>query len=213
MSSKYAKKIKELKNKSNFSIYVKKYGSKEIKLRVISNKDLNNKKLISSLTRWRGRESFWFAQQFNVTYMRTRKWLEDLVIKNPDRILFAVEDDKGKLYGHLGFYRYRARDNSCELDNVVRGLQEISGLMTDCVNALVKWGFENLGVDVLYLTTFDDNLRAISLYKRCHFKKINKIPLKKIRKNNELQWVKIPNRQREKAKRFYARMVFKNPLI
>lgn len=209
MSFKYSKKIRELKDKPGFSIYVKKYGSNSIRLRVISTKDLGRGKLIAKLTHWRRRESFWFAQQFNVTIVRTKKWLRNLVIDNPDRVLFAVEDDKGKLYGHLGFYRFRARDNSCELDNVVRGENDIPGLMTDCVNTLVKWGFKNLGISALYLTTFDDNIRAVNLYKRCSFKKVAKIPLKKIRKNNESQWVKIPYKQRSNAQRFYARMVLK----
>ena len=209
MGSEYHKKIKELKDKSNFAISVKKYDSTAIKLRVISTKDLNNKNLVNNLTKWRSRESFWFSQQFKVTSARTKKWLGDLVINNPDRILFAVEDNAGKLYGHLGFYRYRTQDNSCELDNVVRGSKDIPGLMTDCVNCLIKWGFKNLEVSVIYLTTFDDNLRAANLYKRCGFKKIRKIPLKKIRKNDELQWVKIPNKLRGQAQRFYARMALK----
>lgn len=207
--SKYARKIKELKNRPNFSIKVGKYDSKLIKLRVINHRDLRNKNLIQKLSNWRAVNSQWFANIFKVTTERTKKWLRDLVINNPDRILFAIEDNNGKIYGHLGFYRYRAWDNSCELDNVVRGIRGFPRLMTDSVNRLIKWGFENLGIDVLYLTTFDDNLRAINLYKRCGFKKIRKIPLVKMRKNNELQWVKILSRERNKAQRFYARMVLK----
>lgn len=208
--SKYAEKIKDLKNQSSFSINIGKYNSKLIKLRVINHTDLKNRTLIHKLSDWRTRDSHWFANIFKVTVKRTKKWLRDLIINNPDRILFVIEDNNGKIYGHLGFYRYRARDNSCELDNVVRGEKDFPGLITDCVNILIKWGFKNLGISRLYLTTFDDNLRAINLYKRCKFKKTRKIPLVKIRKNNELQWVKIPYRERGRAKRFYARMVLKS---
>lgn len=206
--SKYAKKLRELKSCSNFSIGVGKYDEHIIKLRVISRKDLANKKLISNFSAWRERESHWFSQNFKVTHVRTKKWLDKLVVNNSDRVLFAIEN--GKCYGHLGFFRYRKNDNSCELDNVVRGVSDIPGLMTDCVRILVTWGFENLGIDKMFLTTFTDNTRALNLYKRCGFKTIGKIPLKKIRKNNEIHWIKIPRSEMQNAKRFYVRMKYAN---
>lgn len=208
--SKYASTLSRIKNSSNFSLKVKKYGKSDIKLRTISSKDLVNKRLVRHISNWRRRESYWFSQQFKVTFEGTRKWLDKLVINNPDRVLFVIEDRGGKYYGHLGFFRYRARDNSCELDNVVRGVADIKGLMTDSVQALVKWGFENLGISQMYLTTFADNQRAVNLYMRCGFKITRKIPLKKIKKNNEIHWLKIPRSGMSKAKRFYVRMKYSN---
>ncbi|KKR88162.1 MAG: hypothetical protein UU34_C0001G0159 [Candidatus Curtissbacteria bacterium GW2011_GWA1_41_11] len=205
--SKYAKQLRRLKINHGFKIKVGNYESLTINLRVLSSADLNNKYLIKKLSEWRHRESHWFASQFSVTFSRTKNWLRESVINNPDRILFTIEDNKGKFYGHLGYYRYRSSDNSCELDNVVRGLNEIPGLMTDSVNALISWGFKNLGVDLMYLTTFSDNERAINLYRRNGFRITRKIPLKKIQKNNEIQWVKIPINEKTGAQRYYTRMV------
>ncbi|MEK7581036.1 MAG: GNAT family protein [Patescibacteria group bacterium] len=205
--SHYSSKINALKKRPKFVIKVGKIHSIIIFLRVINNADVENKILIKNIALWRRREAFWFGDTFKVTVKRTKKWLKDLVIDNQDRILFAIEDEYGRFYGHLGFYRYRRRDNSCELDNVVRGLKNIPGLMTTCVTTLVSWGFKNLNIDRLYLITFNDNVRAVNLYKRCGFKTVRKIPLMETVVNGDVKWVKLPKSANGVADRSYVRMV------
>ena len=205
----YLTKLRELKNKPGFSIKVKKYNNKSIVLRVLTYEDLKNRTVIQNLSDWREKHSFWFGGGFKVTNARTRKWLKDLVLDKDDRILFMIEDQEGNSWGHLGFNRFDPKDNSCELDNVVRGTSGISGLMTDCVEAIVKWGFGNLKIENMYLSTYLDNKKAIALYKRCGFVQIGKVPLKRIRRDGELVWVEAEKESKTGARRYFAKFKFK----
>lgn len=207
MISTYIKKLNELKNKPSFLIKLQKFDSTPIYLRVVTTRDLDNKSLVRKLSTWRRKNELWFPRIFKVTDKRTRNWLQNFVIDKPDRILFMIEDDNGKTYGHLGFYRYKPQDNSCELDNVIRGLKTMPGLMTHCIDSLIKWGYSNLKIDTFYLTTFADNKKAVNLYERCNFRKIDRlIPLKRVRDGNEVAWEEIGDGKMAKAQRYYLRM-------
>lgn len=180
-------------------------------LRPLGKRDIESKALIRNLGLWRAKNSRWFPSKFKVTSARTKKWLDELVVNNTDRILFIIEDEKNKQYGHLGFYRYDQSNNSCELDNVVRGVVDVAGLMTKCVNALVAWGFANLGIDHIYLTTFEDNEKALKLYRRCGFKIYKRVGLVKKKKGNEYVWEKAKNQKSSKFARYEIKMVQTKP--
>lgn len=212
MMSKYIKKLKTLKVSHEFSISVKTIGDKKVKLRVLTAKALSSKKTIHNLAIWRDKNSYWFGDKFKVTNARTKKWLRELVLQKEDRILFMIEDSFGKQYGHLGFNRYNGEDNSCELDNVVRGIDEIPGLMTDCVKSILRWAFKNLGIDYIYLTTFADNDKAVGLYRRCGFKIKGKIPLKDVKHNGNFSWQQIDEKEKKKSQRYYLRMKLKSAI-
>lgn len=202
----YTKTIRIVKNKENFSIPFHKEKRLAIILRPIQKKDIEDEKIVKALASWRKKYSRWFPSQFKVTTSGTKRWLENLVVNNPNRILFLIEDNRGKIYGHLGFYRYNKEDNWCELDNVVRGITDLPGLMTKSVEALTKWGFENLGISKLYLTVFADNKHAIDLYKRCGFVEFENIPLQRIIKGDSIYWEKADDSK--KAERYNLRMVY-----
>lgn len=209
MKPQYIRKIDRLKSRPDFYIPVGKYGNKKIRLRVLTENDLEDKFVISNLSRWRDKHSYWFGGKFKITHARTKKWLRDLVLKKADRILFMIEDQNGKGYGHLGFNRYIPADNSCELDNVIRGIEDIHGLMTDCVKVIVAWGFKNLDFDKLHLITFKDNEKAVNLYKRSGFRIVGTIPLKQVKHDGEISWKEIARDEKIKPQRFYVRMKFK----
>lgn len=206
MISIYAKKVEEVKTKPKFKLFLGNVGKKKIYLRPIGKNDLQDKKLISNLAKWRRKYQIWFPGQFKVTLKGTKVWLDKLVISNPDRILFMIEDDSKNQYGHLGFYRYSAQDKSCELDNVIRGSAQIPGLMTTACRKLTTWGFANLGIKKLYLTVFADNEKAIGLYERCGFCEIERIPLEKVVKDNGVYWEET--KEKSKAQRYNLRMVY-----
>lgn len=206
MNSTYVKKIEQVKGDPNFRLLLGKFGKNRLILRPVGSKDLKNRVLIACLADWRRKYSMWFPGQFKVTLNGTRAWLDKLVVGNPDRILFVIVDEKGKVYGHLGFYRYDSRNKSCELDNVVRGSNDFPGMMTMACKQLTIWGFDNLSIKKLYLTVFADNERAITLYKRCGFKEMKKIPLKKVTKDNGVYWEEAA--KNDKVQRYNLRMKY-----
>lgn len=204
--SEYAVIIERIKKQKTFRIPIGIYNSVDVELRPLGIEDVYSEHLAKLLARWRDINSQWFPSQFKVTTKGTKKWLLNLVVDNPDRILFLIVDKHKKVYGHLGFYRYNARDNSCELDNVVRGVKKLPGLMTDVVNALTYWGFKNLKLDRLYLTVFADNDKAIKLYKRCGFVQISKVPLIKRIKKGETFWEETLKNTKTQVLRYNLKM-------
>ncbi len=91
----------------------------------------------------------------------TKKWLKGL-IENPTRILFFVESNEKQpvLIGHMGLYSFNFQDDSCEVDNIVRGVREkLKGVMTLGLKTLIKWTIKELKPKNIFLRVFSDNER------------------------------------------------------
>lgn len=181
-------------------------------LRLISS-DFTNED-VKLLAEWRDASAEWFPSQFKVTKKGTRKWLKEKLINTEDRILFWVQSLDGFLIGHMGLYRFDFKNQTCEIDNVIRGKQNIMpGIMTLGLKTLLNWTFSTLGVKDIYLRVFFDNKKAIVLYQRCGLKEVGKIPLKRVVKEDITQWVEISNKSKKKVERYYSQMRLRNPLI
>lgn len=193
----------------NFSIPVYKEKSQVAVLNPITKRHLDyakeNQELIKFLCEWRESASKWYPTIFKVTEEGTKIWLENQVIGAEDRILFIAETMEGIPFGHMGLYRGEA-------DNFIRGRKDIlSGGMTYALIAMLKWAFLELNLKGLYLRVFSDNQRAIAFYKRCGFKEVDKIPLRKIEKKEIIRWEEISERSAEKVERFFCVMYLENP--
>lgn len=143
---------------------------------------------INLLTIWRNK--FWdaFPEKFNATNERTRKWLNEQVLKKPDRILFLILLNKKKI-GHIGIYRYDETENSAEIDNVVRAVRDqLPGLMEKVTRFLIDWMFKELNLSKIKLKVFSDNYKAINLYERCGMVTVGNIPLKRINTKSGWKW-------------------------
>lgn len=176
------------------------------RLRVISKESSKKSIEIKHLSDWRRTYSYWFPSMFRVTISGTKRWVTERLLKVPDRILFMVEDLEGNAIGHVGLNRFDFKHESCEIDNVIRGNATLPGIMTLALKELTNWTIEYLGVKKLYLKCFSDNVRAISLYKRCGFKKDVLIPVKKVRRGHMTVWEEIPGGRHAHAERYNLQM-------
>jgi RimJ/RimL family protein N-acetyltransferase len=199
------KSIKKAENgKEDFFIPVYRHNEQVAFLKPLTKNNLidniTNHELIKLLTKWRNANSKWYPTVFEATEKGTKKWLKDQVINADDRILFMVETLDGISFGHMGLYRGEA-------DNFIRGRQDIlAGGMTYALHAMLKWVFDDLNIDELFLRVFLDNKKAISFYKRCGFKEMYKIPLKKTKEKNEIKWEEITGNNTDKAERYFSVM-------
>lgn len=178
-------------------------------LRPVTESTLKNLKEIRLFAKWRKENEFAFPSIFKVTVEGTLKWTQNALLLNPTRTLFSVESiKKSKLIGHLGLYSFNFEDNSCEIDNVVRGEKDYhKGLMTYAMHALIKWTYYYLKPEHIYLRVFSDNIHAVNFYKRCGFSKIIKIPLiKKIEPNFQV-WQE--SEKLKKAEKYFLKMEYK----
>jgi Acetyltransferases, including N-acetylases of ribosomal proteins len=199
------KSIKKAKNgKKDFSIPVYNHDHQIAFLKPLTENNLvdspTNHEIIKLLTKWRNANSNWYPTIFEATENGTKKWLKDQVINTDDRVLFMVETLDGIPFGHMGLYRGEA-------DNFIRGRQDIlAGGMTHALRAMLKWVFNDLNMNKLFLRVFLDNKKAISFYKRCGFKEVYKIPLKKTKEKNEIKWEEITGDNPDKAERYFSVM-------
>lgn len=175
-------------------------------LRVVSQRSLKNSEEIKKLASWRRKSNRWFPSQFRVTYSGTKRWGQTQLLDKKDRILFMIEDLGGTAIGHLGFYRFDFATYSCEVDNVIRGVNRIPGVMTAAVGALCAWGRTVLRIKTYYLRVVSDNTKAIALYSRAGFSQVERIPLKKVVSNGVVVWEELPVGENKGVHRFDIRM-------
>lgn len=138
------------------------------KLVCIDKKTIGNDSIISLLTKWRNQYMEFFLTQFNATFERTKKWLENIVIPANDRLLFIIYSAEGKPIGNFGICDLK--ENAGELDNLIRGEKSDTPKMIFlCEIALLTWMFEYLNYDLVNLHVFSNNEPTIKLHKSVGF--------------------------------------------
>ena len=203
------KSIKEKKIDIKLSIN-KSNNNVNAYIRPITKSTIDNENEISLLSKWREENSFAFPTQFKVTLEGTKNWTKQLII-NPTRILFFIESDEKnpKIIGHLGFYSFDFNEDSCEIDNVIRGEKNyLKGAMTLAMKTMIGWAIDKLHPKKIYLRVFSDNKKAIKFYKACGFKKCLLIPLEKEERQNYVSWNE--NKKLAKAEKYFLKMVYQN---
>ncbi|MEI7498651.1 MAG: GNAT family N-acetyltransferase [Candidatus Falkowbacteria bacterium] len=151
-----------------------------------------NEQLMKLMSEWRKKHEYWFQAQFSVSVERTTAWFRKKVIATEDRLLFMIMID-GKYIGHVGLFRFDFDKATCEIDNIVRGEDQVyPGLIGDSVLALMQWGKETLGLKNYTLQTTSDNERALRLYQRLGFVETKRIPLIYQKTEEGGEWVEVP---------------------
>lgn len=142
------------------------------------------------LTEWRNKHMYSFFTWFHATVDGTLNWIEGIMVRE-DRILFLIHNLKGEPIGHIGLTNFDFEKNTCEIDSVLRGVDELPGVMTYALESLVDWVFNRLKIDSVYLRVFEDNHKAISLYKRCGFILWKRVGARKIIERDFIRWIEV----------------------
>ncbi len=155
-------------------------------LRPLTVSSLNDDGLMESITKWRNAASKSFLTQFEATPDRTRRWLQDVVLRDDSRLLFLLHSTT-RIVGHYGFKNLT--HESAEVDNLVRG--EAGGhpqLIHFAEVALVKWLFSTFGISRLYGYVFGGNWQALDLHARVGFENSDLIPLVRMETGGETRF-------------------------
>lgn len=176
-------------------------------LRPLTFGDIDNEAGIELLSDWRIAAQEWFPSQFRVTTEGTKRWLENAVLKTKDRILYFIDTAEGTTIGHVGLFRFDFKKKSCELDNVIRGVNgSFKGGMSFASRRLLDYAFEDLGIENVYLRVFSDNKKAIDLYRNIGFKEISRQPIEKISENDVVRWIDVIGKPHQKIERYFVTM-------
>lgn len=141
------------------------------------------------LTEWRNANRESFFSWFPVTLEGTGRWFEKQVLEKSDRILFMVEANNTPI-GHIGFSNLDSLAQSLEIDNVLRGRHDLwPGGMLLALKTLLSWAFGCFDLSEVHLRVFSDNVRAISLYEKCGFHLVKRVPLLRLEEGVHVRWV------------------------
>jgi RimJ/RimL family protein N-acetyltransferase len=128
-------------------------------------------------TKWRNlHKDTFFVEAFESTNERTFHWLESTYFFYDDRIIFIIEDIKGKPIGHLGFENFNFELKKVEYGRLIRGdiSQEENlnkfNLIELAQISLLNWGFNTLKLNIIYGSLFANNWLVRRFHDKCGFK-------------------------------------------
>ena len=146
-------------------------------LKDVKSKQKFNSYEVRKFCEWRNKHQYAFQDEEPTTFYKTKKWLKEAVMDNPERLLYRIYF-RGKLIGHGGLATFDFDNESCEIDNLVRGEEEGKGIMTRFVLAMIKFAKDIFDAKDVYLRVLSDNEHAIKFYNRIGFREVEHIPLK-----------------------------------
>lgn len=163
--------------------------------------------LLQKLTEWRNINVDVYPTQFTATLESTRAWMKDRLLAVPDRMLFLVVDNTGKVIGHIGFNGCLNNEQLFEIDNVVRGVNGIGkGLFAKAMSSLIEWARKTVNVNGFFLRVMEDNPKAITFYSRNSFIEESRIPLVRESKDEIVSYREA--KYNEKPSKHFVRMKY-----
>jgi UDP-4-amino-4,6-dideoxy-N-acetyl-beta-L-altrosamine N-acetyltransferase len=137
------------------------------RLRAVEKKDLKK------LRDWRNDPDVKkFTREYRELNIQNQlQWL-DLLARDKNAVMFAVETKKGKLIGCTGLTYIDWKNRRAEVsiyigDKNYKG----KGYGTDALKTLMKYSFEELNLHMLFGEIFEYNKANIKLFEKCGFKR------------------------------------------
>jgi transketolase len=136
--------------------------------------------LVADLAAWREASAFAYPSQFRVTQEGTRRWLENGILKNPNRLLLLVIDASGERIGHVGLAWSVDHPLALEAESILRGRRDKApGIMRAAMQAMLAWAVAELNPAHMFLRVFDDNDKAVRFYRQLGFTAASRLPLRR----------------------------------
>lgn len=116
----------------------------------------------------------WFIHDQIITYEQQARWYSKYLTDNLD-IMFAIKNEVSEFVGGCAIYDIDIESKSAEfgrllIDHNCRG----KNYGYKALEAVLDFGFNNLELEKITLSVFENNDSAISCYKRCGFNVVYK---------------------------------------
>lgn len=182
----YHLQINRVKEKGSVDYIKIKHNDKFIILKLVE----DSEETIQLITKWRKVHRHMYVSNFRMSEERTRRWVQKRLVDGQS-ILFIIYLDGVKV-GNIGTDEYNEKENSAELDNMLKdpSCQE-KGLMTIVEKVYLKWMFDNLKLSKIRGRLFTDNFRMLNVHLACGWKIIDVCPLQKEVSDDGWAWKEI----------------------
>jgi hypothetical protein len=159
---------------------------------------------IELLRRWREKANPHYLSQFEVTLEGTRRWLQYGLFDLPGRILFMVDLPGGRPVGHVGLYRFDFEERSCEMDNLIRGVEGVfPPVMRLAVAALHRFAYLDLQVEKTRCRIVSINRTFLWQAGRFGYREVRRVPLCRVERDNAVFWEECPPTPGREAERYF----------
>lgn len=163
---------------------------------------------ITLLVKWRNECGDWFDSKFDASFENTKNWFNDKILNDKQRILFLIIFNNNKI-GHFGLDCYNEKENSVFITDVIRGEKGFApGLMEIIFKNYILWIQKKFKISIIKLRVFQDDKKALELYKKCGFKKKYSIPMCKKLSNNGWKWLEMVGNDKN-PERYFDVMEFR----
>jgi diamine N-acetyltransferase len=140
---------------------------KKIYLRPLERQDLD------TLAKWRNIPSIrsCFFSPHLIVLSCQDEWYDKYTNRGDTSIFVICQRDTNQEIGVVGIDNIDHRNQSAEYGRMLIAESQYrgQGLADDATNALLKYAFEDLNLNRIYLRVYTDNDKAIALYERCKF--------------------------------------------
>lgn len=164
--------------------------------------------IIELITLWKLQNPTISNSIMDITSKMTKEWIKKYVLQIQDKVIFMIKDINNKYLGYIGYASFDWEGQQCQIDSVLRGIKNvIPRLMEYCVKRLIQFGFEQLNLKNIALTTDSVNTHAINFYQNIGFKEIYRIPMELIEINQkQKRWVK--NYKMGSSQKYSVKMIY-----
>jgi diamine N-acetyltransferase len=142
--------------------------SEAVRLRLLEEADLE------MTLGWRNQDEIrrWFYTSSVLTFEQHRNWVMNSYMPRDNDFIFVIESKSlGMPVGQISLYDIDFERRRGEYGRVMIGEPAAGGkgLAREATRLILRFAFETLGLDEVYLSVFAHNQRAIRLYQACGF--------------------------------------------
>ena len=113
-----------------------------------------------------------FIYQKEITKEEQENWYKKYLEKEEDIMFSAfLKADEEYLIGFAAFYDIDKNSKKCEFGRIIVDKNKVTkkGIGYQITKCLCDIGFQNLGLDMIYLEVFSDNIPALKTYEKAGF--------------------------------------------
>ena len=114
----------------------------------------------------------WFIHSEIITWEQHLAWWQEYQDRYNDFVFIIEDKQTNKPVGQVSLYNIDLKKKQAEYGRLIIGSHEnrSRGFAREATELLLSWAFDYAGLKQIYLKVFNNNIPAISLYKRCGFK-------------------------------------------